>query len=44
MFNKLLELYKQDRLSDAGLDRAVDKGWITPEQAEEIKTEVRKDG
>jgi len=32
MFEMLLSLYKQGRLPEIGLDRAIEKGWITEEQ------------
>jgi len=32
MFEMLLSLYKQGRLPEVGLDRAIEKGWITEEQ------------
>ena len=39
MFERLLMLYREGRLSDEGLSKAVGMRWITAEQAEEIKTE-----
>lgn len=39
MFDTLMRLYKEGKLSDAGLENAVTKGWITQEQAETIKNE-----
>jgi hypothetical protein len=36
MYNTLLRLYTTGKLSDAGLQNAVDKGWITADQMEEI--------
>jgi hypothetical protein len=36
MYNTLLRLYTTGKLSDAGLQNAVDKGWITVDQMEEI--------
>lgn len=43
MFEKLQELYCQGRLTDAGLDCAVSKGWITAGQAVEIKALVKEE-
>lgn len=37
MLETLKRLYKSGRLDDEGLQSAVLKGWITAEQAEEIK-------
>jgi len=37
MYDRLLALYLSGRLSDAGLDSAVTKGWITAEQAAQIR-------
>ncbi len=37
MFERLKGLYLSGKLTDVGLNRAVSKGWITLEQAEEIK-------
>jgi len=36
MFEYLKELYQEGRISEAGLDNAVSKGWITEEQKQEI--------
>jgi hypothetical protein len=36
MYNTLLRLYITGKLSDIGLQNAVDKGWITVDQMEEI--------
>ena len=36
MYNKLLNMYKRGLLTEAQLDNAVKKGWITEEQKEEI--------
>lgn len=33
MYDRLLRLYTEGRLSDTGLDNAVSKGWITEEEA-----------
>lgn len=40
MFMRLKNLYLNGRLTDSGLEKAVQKGWITVEQAEEIKNLV----
>lgn len=37
MYDRLLALYLADRLTEAQLDAAVSKGWITAEQAEQIR-------
>jgi hypothetical protein len=37
VFERLKALYLDGRLSDAGLSNAVTKGWITEEQATEIR-------
>lgn len=39
MYERLERLYLGGRLTDTQLDNAVLKGWITAEQAEEIRTE-----
>lgn len=36
MFETLKRLYGAGKLDEAGLERAVVKGWITEAQAEEI--------
>lgn len=36
MFERLKRLYKEGRISEAGIWNAVEQGWITAEQAEEI--------
>lgn len=41
MYERLLELYKQGKITDAGLDKAVRKKLITEEQAEEIRAEAQ---
>jgi hypothetical protein len=38
MFETLLRLYKEGKLSEQGLENAVIKGWITEEQKQEIMT------
>lgn len=37
MYNTLKRLYLQGRLTDAQLTHAVEKEWISTEQAEEIR-------
>lgn len=37
MYQTLKRLYGMGRLTDTGLDNAVAKGWITPEQAQQIR-------
>ena len=37
MYERLKRLYLEGRLTDAQLDKAVLKGWITSEQAQEIR-------
>lgn len=37
MFERLRILYHSGRLDDAGLDAAVSRGWISEEQAAEIR-------
>ena len=41
MFEHLLELYKQGKITDKGLEKAVRKKLITEEQAEEIIAEAQ---
>jgi len=36
MFERLKRLYKAGRIGEAELDQAVEKGWITEEQKQEI--------
>lgn len=36
MFERIKELFVSGRLSEAGLNKAVAKGWITEAEAEEI--------
>ena len=36
MFEYLKSLYQEDKISEAGLDNAVSKGWITEEEKQEI--------
>jgi len=37
MYERLCVLYHDGRLDDAGLDAAVGRGWVTQEQADEIR-------
>ncbi len=37
MFERLKDLYLNGKLTDSGLEKAAQKGWITTERAEEIK-------
>lgn len=37
MLETIKRLYQEGKLTDVGLDNAVAKGWITAEQAEEIR-------
>lgn len=37
MYERLLHLYSSGSLSEAGLDTAVSRGWITEEQAQTIR-------
>lgn len=37
MFERLKRLYGQGKLTDAGLDAAVARGWLSETQAEEIR-------
>ena len=41
MYNTLLRMWKKGQLTDAKIDRAVELGWITEEQAETIKATPR---
>ena len=36
MFERLKRLYEAGKIDEAGIHRAVENGWITPEQAAEI--------
>lgn len=40
MFNRLKKLYDEGRITEAGLQNAVEKGWITQEEYESIITET----
>lgn len=37
MYNTLMRMWKQGKLTEAQIDRAVELGWITEQQAETIK-------
>lgn len=37
MYDRLKRLYETGRIDSAGLQAAVDKGWITKAQKEEIE-------
>ena len=37
--DSVFRLYRAGQLTDAGLDNAVEKGWITSEEAETLKVE-----
>ena len=37
--DSVIRLYKGGQLTDSGLDAAVEKGWITFEDAETLKAE-----
>lgn len=39
MYDYLKRLYFEGRLSDAGLDNAVAKGWITQAEADQIRAD-----
>jgi len=36
MYESIKRLYESGRLSVVGVNAAVDRGWITPEQAREL--------
>ena len=36
MFERLKRLYSEGKIDESGLQAAVDKGWITAEQKQEI--------
>jgi len=42
MFERIKRLYDEGSLSKAGVANAVKRGWITPEQYEEITGEKYK--
>lgn len=37
MYNRLKRLYEEGRIDSNGLQVAVNKGWITPEEKDEIE-------
>ena len=37
--DSVFRLYRAGQLTDAGLDNAMEKGWITSEDAETLKAE-----
>ena len=39
MFERLKRLYNEGKIDEAGLESAVEKGWITEEQKIQIMTE-----
>ncbi len=39
MFERLKRLYNEGKIDEAGLDAAVEKGWITEEEKIRIMTE-----
>lgn len=36
MYETLLRLWKEGKLTEQGLENAVEKGWVTEEQKQEI--------
>ena len=42
MYNTLLRMWKNGQITEAKIDRAVELGWITKEQAETIKSTPRE--
>lgn len=36
MYNRLLRLFLEDKISASGIQNAVEKGWLTQEEATEI--------
>jgi hypothetical protein len=38
MYETLLRLWQEGKMTEQGLDNAVAKGWITEEQKQEIMT------
>lgn len=40
MFETLLRLYQEGKMTEQGLDNAVAKGWITEEQKQEVITHL----
>ena len=41
MFERLKKLYIEHKINEAGLQKAVDKGWITAEEMQQIIEENR---
>lgn len=39
MFERLRRLYREGKIDEAGLESAVEKGWITEEQKNQIISE-----
>lgn len=39
MADRIAYLYRSGRLSEAGLDRAIERGWISQEQADALRAE-----
>ena len=37
MYNRLKRLYEEGRIDSNGLQNAVNKGWITPKEKDEIE-------
>lgn len=37
MYNRLKRLYEEGRIDSNGLQNAVNRGWITPEEKDEIE-------
>lgn len=42
MYNTLLRMWKKGRITEAKIDRAVELGWITEDQAKAIKATPRE--
>ena len=42
MYNTLLRMWKKGQITEAKIDRAVELGWITEEQAKTIKSIPRE--
>lgn len=44
MYEKIKRLYLSERLSDTGLDRALERGWISASEAAQlVKLKERKE-
>lgn len=39
MFERLRRLYREGKIDESGLESAVEKGWITEEQKNQIMSE-----